>query len=348
MAILFISIVMLAIGCRGASGNVLHPILVAAVEWSIWIKICNLKDGGSRDKDKGMWKRRGYIIIIRASSFAQRPKPSPHQHPQNSLWSVVTPIKPAKPSLSGQAADLQTPRQQIGLGEGLQPDKGLYRPLLLHLKSITLAFTISVPPRPRQQWKWAWAGYPNRVTSVQTRTGHVGKAGGGWIHLKASVAGSPAEDAVLSSAPAKWFPMELHKMSFFHPIWHWAIALIFQHIPSFVELNELFGKRNALCWASSLLTLLDYQGGFCLPFTGQYQLDETSYRVLQCGANRSFTSLVHLIRYQTPAPPKSSWQLRSLKLLGCLTAAAIDFWCAGYPMPSCLASFFLSTKKKPC
>ncbi|KAM7374680.1 hypothetical protein PAMP_007325 [Pampus punctatissimus] len=97
------------------------------------------------DKDKGVWERRGHINIIRASSFAHKPKLSPHHHPQNSLWFVVTPIKPAKPSLSGQAADLRTPRQQIGLGEGLQPDKGGFLPLLFYLKSITLAFTFSNP-----------------------------------------------------------------------------------------------------------------------------------------------------------------------------------------------------------
>lgn len=98
------------------------------------------------DKDRGVWERRGHINITRASSFAHKPKLSPHHHPQNSLWSIVTPIKPAKPSLSGQAADLRTPRQQIGLGEGLQPDKGGYLPLLFYLKSITLAFTFSTPP----------------------------------------------------------------------------------------------------------------------------------------------------------------------------------------------------------
>lgn len=95
------------------------------------------------DKDRGIWERRGHINIIRASSFAHKPKLSPHHHPQNSLWSVVTPIKPAKPSLSGEAADLRTPRQQIELGEGLQPDKGGSLPLLFYLKSITLAFTFS-------------------------------------------------------------------------------------------------------------------------------------------------------------------------------------------------------------
>lgn len=68
--------------------------------------------------------------------------------PQNSLWSVGTPIKPAKPSLSSQAADLRTPRQQIGLGEGLQSDKGGSLPLLLYLKSITQAFTFSAPHPP--------------------------------------------------------------------------------------------------------------------------------------------------------------------------------------------------------
>lgn len=76
------------------------------------------------DKDRGVWKRRVDITIIRASSFAHKPKLSSHHYPQNSLWSIVTPINLAKPSLSGQAADLRTPRQQIGLGEGLQPDKG--------------------------------------------------------------------------------------------------------------------------------------------------------------------------------------------------------------------------------
>lgn len=67
----------------------------------------------------GICWRRGEINIIRVSSFAHKHKLSPHQRPQNSLWSSVTPIMPAKPSLSGPAADLRTPRQQIGLGEGL-------------------------------------------------------------------------------------------------------------------------------------------------------------------------------------------------------------------------------------
>lgn len=85
----------------------------------IWIKICNLKDGGFGDKDR---ERRGDITIIRASSFAHKPKLCPQHHPQNSLWSVVTPIKPAKLSLSSQAADLRTYCQQIWLGEGLRAD----------------------------------------------------------------------------------------------------------------------------------------------------------------------------------------------------------------------------------
>lgn len=115
------------------------------------------------DKDRGVCERRGDITIIRASSFANKPKLSPHHHPQNSLWSVVAPIKPAKPSLSGHAADLRTPHQQIGLGEGLPPDKGGSLPLLLYLKSITLAFTFSAPPPPSspcQQWQWARPSSP--------------------------------------------------------------------------------------------------------------------------------------------------------------------------------------------
>lgn len=130
-------------------------LVLVLVDWAklwIWIKICNLKDGGHGDKDRGIWERRGDIIIIRASSFAHKPKLCPHQQPppkeKNSLWSVVTPITPAKPSLSGEAADLRTPHQQIGLGEGLGPDKRGPLPLLLYLKSITLAFTFSAPPPP--------------------------------------------------------------------------------------------------------------------------------------------------------------------------------------------------------
>lgn len=46
----------------------------------------------------------------------------PTTPPPNSLWSVVTPIKPAKLSLSSQAADLRTYCQQIWLGEGLHGD----------------------------------------------------------------------------------------------------------------------------------------------------------------------------------------------------------------------------------
>lgn len=92
-------------------------------------------------------KRRHYhnksLFICTQAQAIPSPAPPP---PQNSLWSVVTPITPAKPSLSGQAADLRSPRQQIGLGEGLQPDKGGSLPLLIYLKSITLAFTFSAPP----------------------------------------------------------------------------------------------------------------------------------------------------------------------------------------------------------
>lgn len=97
------------------------------------------------DKDRGVWERRVDITIIRASSFAHKPKLSPHQYPQNSLWSVVTPIKPAKPSLSSQAADLRTSRQQIGLGEGLQPDKGGSSPFFSILNQSNW-FSHSVPP----------------------------------------------------------------------------------------------------------------------------------------------------------------------------------------------------------
>lgn len=63
-------------------GNFLQLVLVAVAEWWIWIKICNLKDGGYRDKDMGVWKRRGDINIIRASSFAHKPKLSSHHYPQ--------------------------------------------------------------------------------------------------------------------------------------------------------------------------------------------------------------------------------------------------------------------------
>lgn len=97
------------------------------------------------DKDRGVWRRRVDITIIRASSFAHKPKLSSHHYPQNSLWSVVTPINLAKPSLSGQAADLRTPHQQIGLGEGLQPDKGGSSPSPLFEINHT-GFHIQYPP----------------------------------------------------------------------------------------------------------------------------------------------------------------------------------------------------------
>lgn len=66
-----------------------HPTVVmflqlVLVDWAKlrnWIKICNLKDGGHGDKDRGIWERRGDIIIIRASSFAHKPKLCPHQQP---------------------------------------------------------------------------------------------------------------------------------------------------------------------------------------------------------------------------------------------------------------------------
>lgn len=114
------------------------------------IRIFNLKNGGHRDKDRGIWERRGAIIINRASLICTQPhaNPPPHTH-TDFFWSVVTPITPARPSLSSQAADLRTPHQQIGLGEGTQPDKGGSLPLPLYLKSITLAFTFSIyPPTP--------------------------------------------------------------------------------------------------------------------------------------------------------------------------------------------------------
>lgn len=140
-----------SVGILAHRGNFLQLVLVAAAEQWIWIKICNLKDGGHGDKDRDIWERRGDIIIIRASSFAHKPKLSPHHphpHTQNSLWSVVTPITSAKPSLSAQAVDLRTPHQQIGLGEGLKTDKEESLPLLLYLKSITLAFTFNAPHPP--------------------------------------------------------------------------------------------------------------------------------------------------------------------------------------------------------
>lgn len=62
-------------------GNFLQLVLVAVAERRIWLKICNLKDGGHGDEDRGIWERRGHITIIRASSFAHKPKLSPHHHP---------------------------------------------------------------------------------------------------------------------------------------------------------------------------------------------------------------------------------------------------------------------------
>lgn len=70
-----------SVGTLPHRGNFLQLVLVAVAERWIWIKICNLKDGGHGDKDRGIWERRGDIIIIRASSFAHKPKLSPHQHP---------------------------------------------------------------------------------------------------------------------------------------------------------------------------------------------------------------------------------------------------------------------------
>lgn len=141
-----------------------HPTVVmflqlVLVDWAKlrnWIKICNLKDGGHGDKDRGIWERRGDIIIIRASSFAHKPKLCPHQQPppkekKNSLWSVVTPITPAKPSLSGEAADLRTPHQQIGLGEGLGPDKRGAPPPSSLFEINHTGFHIQCPPHHHQQ-----------------------------------------------------------------------------------------------------------------------------------------------------------------------------------------------------
>lgn len=82
------------------------------------MKVCNLK----RQEAYGTFE--GDISIIRASSFTQQ------------LQSLVTPIKPAKPPLSGPAVDPAVPRRQIGPGEGLQSHNGA-PPQLLYLKSIT-------------------------------------------------------------------------------------------------------------------------------------------------------------------------------------------------------------------
>lgn len=81
-------------------------------------------------------------LIICTQAQANPPPPR-----KNSLWSVVTPVTPARASLSSRAADLRTPHQQIGLGERIRPDKGGSLPLLLYLKSITPAFTFSISPQ---------------------------------------------------------------------------------------------------------------------------------------------------------------------------------------------------------
>lgn len=96
--------------------------------WRIRIKICNLKDGGRGDKDRGIWERRGDITIIRASSFA---------HPL-SLQSLHC---PARLRTWGPLAN------RLG-GWRVTADKGGSLPLLCYLKSITLAFTFSAPRPP--------------------------------------------------------------------------------------------------------------------------------------------------------------------------------------------------------
>lgn len=77
------------------------------------MKVCNLK----RQEAHGTFE--GDISIIRASSFTQQ-----LQLPKEQLQSLVTPIKPAKPPLSGPAVDPAVPRRQIGPGEGLQSHNG--------------------------------------------------------------------------------------------------------------------------------------------------------------------------------------------------------------------------------
>lgn len=158
--------IQISLGIFSPKGDFEQLVLVAAEQHQLWIQICNLKDGGYGDKDRDVWERRGPIIIIRASSFAHKHRLTPPPLQKTSLWSWVTPIMPAKPSLSVQAADLRSPCQQIGLGEGLQPEKGGSLPPLLYLKSITLAFTFSISPPnllpspPCQQWQWSWASSP--------------------------------------------------------------------------------------------------------------------------------------------------------------------------------------------
>ncbi|KAK5858328.1 hypothetical protein PBY51_002476 [Eleginops maclovinus] len=83
----------------------------------------------SGDKDRGVsgekrthYHNKSLFICTQAQAIPTPPPPPPNKK-KTSLWSAVTPIKPAKPSLSVQAADLRTPRQQIGRVKGYSQTK---------------------------------------------------------------------------------------------------------------------------------------------------------------------------------------------------------------------------------
>lgn len=154
-----------SVGILAHRVNFLQLVLVAAVEQWIWIKICNLKDGGHGDKDRDIWERRGDIIIIRASSFAHKPKLSPHHPPPThtklplvrshthyacKAFIVCPGCGPEDPSPTDWAGWRVKDRQRR-----VPPPSPLFE--INHT-----GFHIQCPPpsSPCQQWQWAWASSP--------------------------------------------------------------------------------------------------------------------------------------------------------------------------------------------
>lgn len=99
--------------------------------------------GGHLGEKRRHYHNKGPFICTQALPTAAA---APRGGKKTSPWSVVTPITPAKPSLSDAAVDLRSasPAAWTGCRTKEEP-----LPLLLYLKSITLAFTFSVlPPLP--------------------------------------------------------------------------------------------------------------------------------------------------------------------------------------------------------
>lgn len=96
--------------------------------------------GGHLGEKRRHYHNKGPFICTQALPTAAA---APRGGKKTSPWSAVTPITPAKPSLSDAAADLRSssPAAWTGCRTKEEP-----LPPLLYLKSITLAFTFSVLP----------------------------------------------------------------------------------------------------------------------------------------------------------------------------------------------------------